>query len=164
MNTDLRQIKDEVAQKHHKKDWVIAKCLFTSDLMFILYEEVIERYAAACVEEQHKEWFKETEKTLVEAGQAIGAMFTKQQVEEACRKTLEEQWISVKDRLPEERLTHCLVFNGDAPEYNQHVFQANYYTQTKEFVAEGTHAFLGTITHWQPLPSTPIGPTIKKTG
>lgn len=90
MNTDLRQIKDEVAQKHHKKDWVIAKCLFTSDLMFILYEEVIERYAAACVEEQHKEWFKETEKTLVEAGQAIGAMFTKQQVEEACRKTLEK--------------------------------------------------------------------------
>lgn len=64
----------------------------------------------------------------------------------------ESEWISVEDRLPTERVETLLVFNGDAPEYNQHAFIACYFSQTKSFKSDSK--FMGTITHWQPL--TPI--------
>lgn len=44
------------------------------------------------------------------------------------------KWIDVKDRLPQDRIEFCLCFNGDAPKYNQHVFQTTWYMQTKKFV------------------------------
>jgi hypothetical protein len=66
------------------------------------------------------------------------------------------QWISVNDRLPENRMLHVLVFNGTAPEYNQHVFQAVWFRQRAHFKAFWKdHSYLGEITHWMPLPLPP---------
>lgn len=66
----------------------------------------------------------------------------------------EREWILVNDRLPEERVMECLVFNGDAPEYNQNVASATWFNQSKTFRRHsGGH--LGTITHWMPMVEAP---------
>lgn len=66
-----------------------------------------------------------------------------------------ETWISVKDRLPIERIQHCLVFNGTAPLYNQCVFAAVWFSQTEKFKPEYNHDYMGDITHWMPMPPPP---------
>ena len=66
------------------------------------------------------------------------------------------EWISVKDRLPNERIMPVLAFNGTAPIYNQHVFQATWFGQDKYFLAnDRALKYLGEITHWMPLPEPP---------
>jgi hypothetical protein len=64
-----------------------------------------------------------------------------------------EDWIRVEDGLPEGRYVPCLVCNMDAPEYNQHVFVASFFEQTKSFSTDSN--YMGTITHWQLLTPTP---------
>lgn len=63
------------------------------------------------------------------------------------------KWVDVTERLPEGRMVNCLVFNGDAPEYNQHVFQATYFEQGQNFSTR--NKYMGTITKWLPLPEQP---------
>jgi hypothetical protein len=65
------------------------------------------------------------------------------------------KWIPVTDGLPENRFVPCLVFNGDAPEYNQHVFGADYFKQKEWFSTN--HKYMGTITHYMLLPDPPPG-------
>lgn len=69
---------------------------------------------------------------------------------------MEGGWISVEDRLPEGIYVPCLVCNMDAPEYNKHVFVASFFGQTKSFSTD--NKFIGTITHWRPLPAPPTTP------
>lgn len=68
---------------------------------------------------------------------------------------MENQWISVTERMPHERIQAVLVFNGDAPLYNQCVKQATWFSQSLRFKRDSTETFLGTITHWMPLPEPP---------
>lgn len=63
------------------------------------------------------------------------------------------EWFKCSNELPLDRMTPCLVFNGDAPIYNQHVFIACYFTQTNKFASDVD--YLGTITHWAHLPKPP---------
>lgn len=66
------------------------------------------------------------------------------------------EWIKVSEQLPKERFQSVLLFNGDAPEYNQHIFQGVWYAQTQNFVRDDkTYILRGTITHWMPLPQPP---------
>lgn len=65
------------------------------------------------------------------------------------------EWISVKDRLPTERVEFVLLFNADAPKYNQCVYQGVWFLQEKKFKSDTVHNLLGTITHWMPLPNQP---------
>ena len=66
------------------------------------------------------------------------------------------EWISVKDRLPEDRVLEVLVFNGTAPEYNQHVFHATWFMERMNFKSKTDgYRYLGEITHWMPLPEPP---------
>jgi hypothetical protein len=66
------------------------------------------------------------------------------------------EWIKVSEKLPTERVQSVLLFNGDAPEYNQHIFQGTWYAQTKTFKRDNiTYRLMGTITHWMPLPQPP---------
>jgi hypothetical protein len=67
----------------------------------------------------------------------------------------EQRWIPVSEGLPHERFLPVLVFNGDAPEYNQCVTQATWFLESKSFKRETQGKYLGTITHWKPLPSPP---------
>lgn len=68
-----------------------------------------------------------------------------------------EGWVSVEDELPKERIEFCLCFNGNAPQYNQHVFQAVWYEESKHFASiDKSNNFMGTITHWRLLPSPPL--------
>ncbi len=70
--------------------------------------------------------------------------------------TTQQEWINVKDRLPEERVFSCLVYNGDAPECNRHVFEATWFSQFQRFVFEDKQRpFLGSITHYIPKPEPP---------
>ncbi len=66
---------------------------------------------------------------------------------------MENKWNSVLDNMPTSRYEPCLVFNGDAPKYNQHVFQATWFSQNNEFSTDCD--YLGTITHWMLLPNPP---------
>lgn len=77
----------------------------------------------------------------------------KPEVEEVISSEPTQGWIKCSDSLPTERFTACLVFNGDAPHYNQHVFEASYFLQIASF--KTGHAYMGTITHWMPLPKPP---------
>jgi hypothetical protein len=63
------------------------------------------------------------------------------------------EWIKTSKRLPDERVKPVLLFNGDAPHYNQYVFQGTWFGQSQNFVTD--YKFLGTITHWMPLPEPP---------
>lgn len=81
--------------------------------------------------------------------------FTKQQVEEACRKTLEEQWIKVEDRLPDEDVNVLCYSHSD-------YIEGYYSSVTKRFHPEIEDAgymeddmMVIDVTHWQPLPSPP---------
>lgn len=65
------------------------------------------------------------------------------------------EWISVNEKLPTERVFTCLCFNGDAPEYNQHIFIATWFSQEQKF-SQYKQNVLGTITHWRPLPDSPV--------
>jgi len=66
------------------------------------------------------------------------------------------RWISVKDRLPRDRILHAIVFNGTAPLYNQHVFQATWFQEADYFKPnEKGYKYMGEITHWMPLPAPP---------
>lgn len=69
----------------------------------------------------------------------------------ACQEM--DRWISVNDRLPEKRVNTVLAINMDAPKYNQHVFVADFFDQTKSWKTE--HKIMGSVTHWQPLPEPP---------
>jgi hypothetical protein len=62
-------------------------------------------------------------------------------------------WIACSERLPEERMLPVLIFNGNAPEYNQCVTQATWFRQEGTFKWNGK--LLGTITHWMKLPDPP---------
>ena len=42
------------------------------------------------------------------------------------------EWISVKDRLPTERVEFVLLFNADAPKYNQCVYQGVWFFTRKK--------------------------------
>ena len=53
-----------------------------------------------------------------------------------------EGWISVEDRLPEDEIKHCLLYDGE-------VIYWGFY-DSGAFSAKG-------VTHWQPLPNPPIG-------
>lgn len=66
----------------------------------------------------------------------------------------QQEWISVNDELPTLRINHCLVFNSDAPEYNQHIFTAIYFTQTNSW-NNISNKYAGSITHWMPMPNYP---------
>jgi hypothetical protein len=78
---------------------------------------------------------------------------------QSLRKKEEEntpKWISVKDRLPEERIQSVLLFNGDAPNYNQHIFRGVWFSQTQTFTRDADdYPLMGTITHWMQLPPHP---------
>lgn len=68
---------------------------------------------------------------------------------------MKTEWISVEERLPEERILAVLIFNGTAPIWNQHVFAGCWFGQSKIFKPEDNHTFIGEITHWMPLPEPP---------
>lgn len=71
-------------------------------------------------------------------------------------KAIQAQWIDVKNELPQVRFLPVLVFNGDAPEYNQCVTQACWCSQKNDFKLEFNDGkLMGTITHWMPLPKSP---------
>jgi hypothetical protein len=78
---------------------------------------------------------------------------------QSLRKKEEEntpKWISVNDRLPEERMQAVLLFNGDAPNYNQHIFKGVWFSQTQTFTRDADdYPLMGTITHWMQLPPHP---------
>lgn len=77
-------------------------------------------------------------------------------VAEASENSEKDGWISVKEIVPHERTKAVLVFNGDAPIYNQCVSQATWYSQSNSFIREDkSDIYLGTITHWMPLPKPP---------
>jgi hypothetical protein len=64
-------------------------------------------------------------------------------------------WVSV-EVLPEDRTLPVLLFNGDAPEFNQHVFKGMWFGESKKFIPDNNQSsFLGTITHYMELPSPP---------
>jgi hypothetical protein len=66
------------------------------------------------------------------------------------------KWISVKERLPQERMQAVLLFNGDAPNYNQHIFKGVWFSQTQTFTRDADdYPLMGTITHWMQLPPHP---------
>jgi len=79
------------------------------------------------------------------------------QVGDFVKQTLERsRWISVSARLPEERICHVLVFNGDAPEYNKCVKEATWFGQTRNFkIEDKSSTYLGTITHWKHIDLPP---------
>lgn len=69
-----------------------------------------------------------------------------------------EGWVSVTDYLPTDRLESVLLFNGDAPKYNQHVFKGTWFGQTQTFKRDvDDYPLMGTITHWMKLPKPPAG-------
>ena len=58
-----------------------------------------------------------------------------------------QEWVSVKDRLPEPK-TMCLIFGSDG-------IQISYFTPNGKFAL---NALYGTkISHWMPLPASPDG-------
>lgn len=61
------------------------------------------------------------------------------------------EWISVKDKLPEGRMSTVLAFNGKDEKHRQCIFVSRYFEQTKDFTTEG----IGKVTHWMPLPKKP---------
>lgn len=65
------------------------------------------------------------------------------------------EWVSVKDALPEVRFLPVLCFNGNAPEYRQHVYQANWFQQSKRFKPMDDANTVEKVTHWMPLPEPP---------
>ena len=90
---------------------------------------------------------------LLNSDQEVAEYITWLITSDTAKEHWSPQWIKVTDRLPEERMTPCLAFNGDAPEYNQHVFQSVYYRNIKNFIISGT--MMGSVTHWMPLPEPP---------
>jgi len=71
---------------------------------------------------------------------------------------LKSEWINIKDKLPTERMLPVLLFNGDAPEYTQHVFKGTWYSQSQSFVRDiDNYKLHGSVTHWKPLPQPPNG-------
>lgn len=69
------------------------------------------------------------------------------------------KWFNVKDKLPTERVEFVLLFNADAPKYNQCVYQGVWFLQDNKFKSDTNHNLLGTVTHWMRLPSPPISTT-----
>lgn len=69
------------------------------------------------------------------------------------------KWISVKNELPKEIIEFVLLFNADAPKYNQCVYQGVWFLQDSKFKSDTNHNLLGTVTHWMPLPGKPISTT-----
>ena len=65
------------------------------------------------------------------------------------------KWISVYDKVPTERVEFVLLFNADAPKYNQCVYQGVWFSQESNFKSDTNHNLLGTVTHWMPLPDAP---------
>lgn len=68
--------------------------------------------------------------------------------------TVTDEWVRVKDKLPTKRMLPVLLFNGDAPEYAQHVFKGTWFKQSKSFIRDVDSR--DNITHWMPLPSPPM--------
>jgi hypothetical protein len=64
-------------------------------------------------------------------------------------------WVSVNERLPEERFMAVLIFNASLPHYMQCVQQAAWFQQTGTFKIEATGEHTNDVTHWMPLPQPP---------
>jgi hypothetical protein len=64
------------------------------------------------------------------------------------------EWISVKDRLPEKQ-GHFLVWAPESfPKNTEHVV-AEFYDDNNTFYSESSDMPMPDVTHWQPLPAPP---------
>ena len=68
---------------------------------------------------------------------------------------MKDQWISVKDRLPNIECGSFLVWSPTQFPKNSNCLVAEYYDDVKGFYSESSEDFLEDVTHWQPLPEPP---------
>lgn len=66
---------------------------------------------------------------------------------------LENPWISVKDRMPEESDCYLVYIVANNTPKNKSIITLYYTNLTKQFVYENRELF--TVTHWMPLPEPP---------
>jgi len=130
---------------------VITKCGGT--LVGHLWEHSMQEYA--------DQQTKEKDDKIKSLGTSLLDVATKSsetiiELREEIERLKESKWISVEERLPTERVEFVLLFNADAPKYNQCVYQGTWFLQNDKFKSDTTHNLLGTVTHWQPLPNNPI--------
>lgn len=94
-------------------------------------------------------YYENDEQLIIDAMEEYASQSTPAKVDEV-------KWISVEDRLPEDRILHCLVFNGKDAEYMQCVFIATWFKESNSFTNYSEKLVgLNRITHWQPLPPLP---------
>jgi len=153
------QAKQAVAKKHGSLSWdnVFNQAIITL-MVAELYDEAASIMAEA-IRGEYEAKEKEYEKRInfwTEHWNKRDRDATEKDKEIAELKSNNE-WIHIST-LPNERLQSVLLFNGDAPEYNQHVFKGTWFGQTQTFKPEIDYVLMGTITHWMPLP---LGPTSK---
>ena len=67
-----------------------------------------------------------------------------------------DQWISVKDRLPQE-YTYCLFWCPRSFPKNCHVLSGSFYDDNNTFVCDAHEEIHEDVTHWQPMLKDPTG-------
>lgn len=73
----------------------------------------------------------------------------------------EREWVSVKERLPEEMAT-CIVFVDEVEDMGARVDIAFFNVDSKGWGTYSLHNWAGgNITHWMPLPKPPNDNTFK---
>lgn len=108
---------------------------------------------------QQKTLIEALENTIKKQGETIIKYMNECEVNKiqlAEKKKELPKWISIEDKLPEERILPVLIFNGKAPIYSQCVLQSTWFAQDKKFRVETkTVITYNDITHWMPLPTNP---------